>query len=340
MLSDQNNCFIIAETGLNTQGDTAICYAMVKAIAEAGCDSVKFQTFNAQEFTSDHDEYEMFNDRCLSWDDFPGLFDYARSLGLVPLSTPTDKDAVDLICKLDAPAIKIGSDDLVHEPLLKYVGKKERPVILSTGMAGLEDVSRAVYTLERNGCPEVALLHCVSRYPTPAEGVHLRRIGMLQSEFWPRTVGFSDHSLGNTAALGAVALGAKIIEKHFTLDKSLEGPDHKFSADPEELTILVHDIRAMEGALGNRMPMQSNEELQMGLIAHRSIRASKNLLAGDLVSEDDLVYQRPGTGLMPYEADKLIGKILLHDVPSGTLMSLAMVEGEDEIRVAADRKRA
>lgn len=322
--------FVIGETGLNTDGNPEICHRMIDVAADAGCDAVKFQTFNSAEFTSDRDEFEMFRLRELPWAVFHGLFRHARMRGLIPLSTPTDKDAVDLLCELKVEAIKVGSDDLVHEPLLKYIGSKGLPVILSTGMASLGEISHAVVTLVGNGCAfkDLALLHCVSLYPTPMADVHLRRMTTLSEAYdGALTIGFSDHTEGTTAALGAVALGAKIVEKHFTLDKSFPGPDHRFSADPTELKQLVNGIRDMEAALGNRMPIMSEEERRIGLVAHRSIRSGKNLLAGAIILEDDLIYQRPGNGLMPYEAYKLIGKLLLHDVPSGTLMSLAMVEG-------------
>jgi N,N'-diacetyllegionaminate synthase len=328
MFDALNKCFIIAECGLNTQGDAGITYDMITEAWRAGCDAVKFQTFDAAEFTSDLSEREMFAKRQLHRDDFWGFFEEANCKGIIPLSTPTDKSAVDLLCRLGVKAIKVGSDDLVHEPLLKYIGTKGKPVILSTGMAKDREIRAAVNTLLGNGALEVALLHCVSLYPTPFKDVNLRRMSSLQE--YVDTVGFSDHTVGNTAALGAVALGARIIEKHFTLDKNMKGPDHKFSADPKEMRQLVEDIRAMESALGDRMPIMSEEERQMGLIAHRSIRSGKNLLAGSVVLEDDLIYQRPGNGLMPYEAYKLIGKTLVHDVPSGTLMSLAMVEGRNE----------
>ena len=335
-------CFIIAEVGVNHNGDPELAMKMVEAAAEAGADCVKFQTFRAQEFVNDAEEtytytskgrevtesmLEMFQRLELKQEDFARLFEHTRELGLVPLSTPTDREAVDLLDELGAEAFKIGSDDLVYTPFLEYVAAKGKPVILSTGMAGMEDVERAVAAVCGAGNEQIILLHCVSLYPTPDDQVNLHRIAALRERFG-LAVGFSDHSSGITAALGAVALGGCMVEKHFTLNRDLPGPDHWFSADPAELKELVSALRRMEAHLGAEDAALGEGEQDMASLAHRSIVASADLPAGHCIGEDDLAFRRPGTGLMPYEVDKVIGRRTRGAIAAGTMLDIDMFEDE------------
>jgi N-acetylneuraminate synthase/N,N'-diacetyllegionaminate synthase len=255
---------IIAEVGVNHNGDLDTALKMVDAVAQAGADCVKFQTFSAEEFINDSNEtyeyvsqgkvvresmLEMFRRLELKREAFAALFKRARERGLIPLSTPTDRQAVDLLGELGAPAYKVGSDDLVYTQFLDYVARKGKPMIISTGMATAKDVERAVETIRQAGNDQHVILHCVSLYPTPENEVNLRKVETLREQYG-NLVGFSDHSWGITAALGAVALGACVIEKHFTLDRNMSGPDHRFSADPAELKSLVSEIRRLESNLG------------------------------------------------------------------------------------------
>ncbi len=239
--------FIIVEVGVNHNGDPELARRMVDAIAESGADCVKFQTFCAEEFCNSPDEtytyksqgkevtesmLAMFQRLEFKREEFAGLFEHARKRGLIPLSTPTDRGAVDLLDGLGAQAFKVGSDDLVYSPFLEYVAAKGKPVIISTGMADAADVDRAVAAIQGAGNDRIVILHCVSLYPTPEDKVNLRKIETLRGLHPEAVIGFSDHSQGATACLGAVALGACVLEKHFTLDKNLPGPDHWFSADP------------------------------------------------------------------------------------------------------------
>ncbi|MDP6781723.1 MAG: N-acetylneuraminate synthase family protein [Alphaproteobacteria bacterium] len=335
-------CFIIAEVGVNHNGDPELAMKMIKAAAEAGADCVKFQTFRAQEFVNDAEEtytytskgrevtesmLEMFQRLELKQEDFARLFEHTRELGLVPLSTPTDREAVDLLDELGAGAFKIGSDDLVYTPFLEYMAAKGKPVILSTGMAGMEDVERAVAAVRGAGNEQIVLLHCVSLYPTPDDQVNLHRIAALREKFG-LAVGFSDHSSGITAALGAVALGGCMVEKHFTLDRNFPGPDHWFSADPAELKELVSALRRMEAHLGAGDATLGEGEQDMASLAHRSIVASADLPAGHCIGEGDLAFRRPGTGLMPYEMDKIIGRRTREVVAAGTLLNVDMFEDD------------
>lgn len=333
-------CFVIAEVGINHNGDADLAIRMIDAIAEAGADCVKFQTFRAREFINDPDEtftyksqgkeitesmLAMFERVELKRDEFARLFARARERGLVPLSTPTDRDAVDLLDELGAPAFKIGSDDLVYSGFLRYVAAKGKPMIVSTGMADAEDIDRAVAAIRGAGNEEIALLHCVSVYPTPPEEMNLRKIATLQQRF-DLPIGFSDHSTGTTGAVGAAALGMTIYERHFTLDRNLPGPDHWFSADPDELAATVREIRRMEQSLGSATLEPSDGERKMRSLARRSICAATDLAAGHVVTEADLAYRRPGTGLMPYEADVIVGRRTRVAIPADTMLAFDMLE--------------
>lgn len=333
-------CFIIAEVGVNHNGDTDTALKMIDAAAKAGVDCVKFQTFSAEEFVNDpNDIYEyisqgetikesmleMFQRLELKREAFATLFDHARSRGLIPLSTPADRPAVDLLEQLDTAAFKIGSDDLVYTQFLQYVAKKRKPMIISTGMAKLADVERAVNTIEEAGNHELLILHCVSLYPTPEDQVNLRKIQTLQTQYGHR-IGFSDHSWGITAALGAVSLGACVIEKHFTLDKNMPGPDHRFSADPEELTSLVREVRRLEQNLGSARFKLSQEEEEMAQLCHRSIVLNCDLEAGEELCAEHLAFRRPGAGLMPYQADSILGRKTRRSLIAGTVIDSTMIE--------------
>ncbi|SDH15302.1 N-acetylneuraminate synthase family protein [Roseospirillum parvum] len=344
-IGDDHPTFIIAEVGVNHNGDPDTAHRMVDMVADAGADCVKFQTFRAEEFCNapeDVYEYvsqgetrresmlEMFRRLELKHDEFRGLFEHARARGLVPLSTPTDRAAADLLMELGAGAFKIGSDDLVHTPLLDHVGAKGRPVLISTGMAHLGDVERAVDRLHAAGSGPLAILHCISLYPTPDDGVHLRRLATLRHAFPECVVGFSDHSWGITAALGAVALGARVIEKHVTLDNDMPGPDHRFSANPAQLKDLVQGVRTLEAQLGSSAFRLSPAEQEMAQLCHRAIYAARDLPAGHVLSSDDLTYQRPGNGLPPYETDRLLGRRLSRAVPSNKAITFEHLESVDD----------
>jgi sialic acid synthase SpsE len=269
---------------------------------------------------------DMFRRLELKREEFAKLFAHARQRGLAALSTPTDQAAVDLLMELGVEAFKVGSDDLVYSPFLKYVAGKGKPVIISTGMAALDDVVRASDDLRAAGNRDLVILHCISLYPTPEEEVNLRRIHTLQERFPRAVVGFSDHSWGITAALGAVALGAAVLEKHFTLDNDMPGPDHRFSANPQQLTDLVREVRKLEAQLGHGRFELAPAEKEMADLCHRSIYAGRALPQGHVLSGDDFVYRRPGTGLMPYHSDALIGRRLKVAVGEGAALSYDLLE--------------
>jgi len=329
-------CFLIGEIGINHNGEPETAIKMIDAIADAGADCVKFQTFKADGFLSNSDdtyEYksqgkvviesmmEMFKRAEIPYKEFKRFFAHARSRGLIPLSTPTDNEAVDALDEMGVGAFKVGSDDIVHTPFLKYIGKKGKPVIISTGMADTQDIERGISAIHETGNNNIIVLHCVSLYPTPSDKLNLSNITSINEQF-PVVVGFSDHSQGCSAAVTAVSLGSSVVEKHFTLDRNMPGPDHWFAANPEELTNLVKAVRSTEIMMGSSKIKPSAEEIEMAKISRRSIVATRELTVGHSLSQDDVSFQRPGTGLMPYQIYSLLGRTITKPVASGELLRL------------------
>jgi N-acetylneuraminate synthase/N,N'-diacetyllegionaminate synthase len=330
-------CFIVAEAGINHNGELDLALRMVKAAQECGVDAIKFQAFDPMEFCTPNAEYKGKNQRDMfelyelwgkAW---PRIKEACDAHGIIFFATPTDREAVDMLLHLDVPCFKVGSDDIVHDPLLEYIAATGRPMILSTGMAADEEIRGALRivrgarphaswtgALRRGWMPatdeyddEIALLHCVSLYPTPPEQANLKRICALREHQAP--VGYSDHTDGIEAAAAAVAMGACIIEKHFTLDKTLPGPDQAFSADPMEMLTLVQKCRQVHTLLGAGKSELSAEEMEMRIPARRSIRMAWDAAAGTMLAPAHLAYKRPGDGLPPTEAHKFIGKRLVRD---------------------------
>jgi N,N'-diacetyllegionaminate synthase len=332
-------CFVIAEIGVNHNGDADLAMRMIDAVADAGADCVKFQTFAAEEFCSRDEVYEymsggklvresmleMFRRLELRRDEFARLFAHARARNLIPLSTPADIAAVDLLDTLGVGAFKVGSDDLVHTPLIRHVAAKRKPVIISTGMAEAGDIERAVGAIKATGNEQIAILHCVSLYPTPPARVNLPRITALQKRFG-LPIGFSDHSFGITAAIAAVVLGVCIVEKHFTLDRDMPGPDHRFSADPAELAALVRGIREAELELDENALDLSDEERRMAELCHRSIVAARDIAPGEVLTESCLGFRRPGTGIKPYDLELVVGRRVRRPIEGGSAIDFSMLE--------------
>jgi N,N'-diacetyllegionaminate synthase len=315
-------CFIIAEIGINHNGSLETALRLVDKAVAAGANSVKFQAFKAENFcsgTDDEFEYqtqgetvresmlELFTRHELDADQFRTLFEHAAGLGVVPLATPCDFESVDMLSDLGVAAFKIGSDDLVYPDLLIYAAKKQKPLIISAGMADAAEIKRAVEVIRSTGNDNIILLHCVSLYPTPADQLNLGKISRLR-QIYDFPIGFSDHSEGITAALGARALGAAVIEKHLTLDHAMKGPDHWFSSDPRELESLVTEIRFLEKGFGAGTLEPTPGEVDMRQLARRSIVTARDLDKDHVITADDLAYLRPGTGIMPYDNNKVIGK--------------------------------
>jgi len=345
-IGDNEPCFIVAEIGLNHNGDVGLAKKMIDAAIECGVDGVKFQTFKADEFVSDPNEtytyrsqgkeitesiLEMFRRYEFSENEWVELFDYCKQKGIVYFSTPQNSSDLDLLLKIiDLPIIKVGSDDLTNLELLKYYASKNIPMIISAGMAFMSEIEDAVNAIKETGNNDLAVLHCVSSYPAELEEINLRKMITIRQEF-DVIVGFSDHTIGATASMVSAALGAKIIEKHFTLDKGLPGSDHWFSATSEELTSLIRSIRSVEKAMGSYIVKPTSREEEMRKIARRSIVASKDMEKGDLITDDALSVKRPGTGLAPKFRKDVLGKRAKVDISKGELVTFEKIYEEEKI---------
>ena len=328
-------CFVIAEAGVNHNGDLARALRLIEVAAEAGADAVKFQTFCADRLvtreapkacyqleTTDAGEsqYEMLRQLELSRADHVALLGHCAKHGILFLSTPFDEESAAMLAELGVAAFKIPSGEITNLPFLAAVAAWKKPIILSTGMATEAEVRTAVECLRQSGHGQLALLHCVSNYPADPADVNLRAMAAMAATFGV-PVGFSDHTLGIDIATAAVALGACIIEKHFTLDRTLPGPDHRASVEPDELAQLVRSIRRVESALGHGRKEPVASELNTAQVARKSLVAAHDLAAGTLLTEAAIGIKRPGTGLAPALRPQLVGRGLKSAVPAGTVFT-------------------
>lgn len=340
LIGADGGCYVIAEAGVNHNGDVSLALDLVDRAAEAGANAVKFQTFKANKLVtrgapkaryqneitdSSESQYDMIEKLELSENEYDTIIKRCGEKGITFLSTPFDRESADFLEGLGVPAYKISSGDLNNGPLLAYIARKGKPVILSTGMSTIHEVEEATQLLERSGCTHIALLHCVSSYPAPADQVNLRAIETLRERFeYP--VGYSDHTVGIEIPLAAAALGAVIIEKHFTLDRSLPGPDHRASLEPGELAAMVSGIRIVEAALGDGVKQPVPAEKDVMEVARRSVVASRAISKGSVICEDDLSILRPGTGINPMQIDRVIGRTAARDIPAGELIMWDMLQ--------------
>jgi len=321
LVSKGEPCFIIAEAGVNHNGDVSLAKKLINVAKEAGADAVKFQTFKAEEVVTQgaekaqyqkettgttESQFEMIKKLELTEKDFEELFACAREKGLIFLSTPFDKGSVDLLDRLGVPAFKVGSGEITNFPLLKHIARKKKPIILSTGMASLGEIEEASQVLRKEGAEEIILLHCVSCYPSKIEDMNLRAMETLRYAFG-LPVGLSDHTLGITMPIAAIALGACVIEKHFTLDKNLPGPDHRASLEPDELKQMVGAIRDTEKAMGNGVKRPTVAEEENKKAARRSIVARVDIPEGSTITEEMLAVKRPGIGIESKYIERVVG---------------------------------
>ncbi|HEX9397915.1 MAG TPA: N-acetylneuraminate synthase [Burkholderiales bacterium] len=331
-------CFVIAEAGVNHNGDAAIAADLIRAAAQAGADAVKFQTFSAERLATEsshkadyqlattdpaESQFEMLKRLELPRAAYPELIALSKSQGILFLSSPFDEDSADFLEHLAVPAFKIPSGEITNLPLLEHVARKGRPMIVSTGMSDLGDVRSAVECIAGAGNPPLALLHCVSTYPAAPSDVNLRAMQTLRGAF-ATPVGYSDHGQGNEIALAAVALGACIVEKHLTISRGLPGPDHRASAEPGELLALVRGIRSVEAALGDGTKKPAASERSTAAAARRSLVAARDIPRGTVLTEAHIAVRRPGTGLPPGARPTLLGRRATRDIASGTLLSPEM----------------
>ncbi len=327
--------YIIAEVGSNHNGDMDLCRRLIDAAAAAGAHAVKFQSWTdtsliAEEEYARNTEYsdkkkhfgslrEMVAAYQLTAERHREAHAHCRARGIAFCSTPFSVDEVDLLEDLDVPFFKIASMDVVHLPLLKYVARKQRPVVISTGMATLAEIEQAVETVRAEGNEQIVLLHCVSIYPPEYDTIHLRNMVTMQEAF-DVPVGFSDHTLGTAIALAAIAIGACVIEKHFTLDQDMAGWDHAISANPEQLRTIVAEGRNIFAALGENKRIVSAVEMEKRKKFRRSLVARHKLDRGHMLTEADLDAKRPGTGIAPNEIAYVIGRRLASDVAADQVL--------------------
>jgi N,N'-diacetyllegionaminate synthase len=340
LLGEGQPVFIAAEIGINHNGDMELAKRMIQAATEVGADGVKFQNYRAEDFLSDRTltyeyvsqgrtvvepQYDMFK-RCeLSREQLFELRDYCDRCGVVFFSTPTGEDGLADIVETGALLVKNGSDYLTHLPLIQAMARSRLVTVLSTGMAVQEEIDDAVAAFREAGGENLVLLHCTSSYPTPDDEVNLRRVQRLAA-LYNCPVGFSDHTWGVDAAMGAVVLGACFVEKHFTLDKNLQGPDQHFSCDPEELRMLVNGIRRMELQLGSDDTGPTASELKGRQDYRLSCVARRDLAAGYRLQKGDIAFRRPGYGMPPKLCGTLLGRTLKQVVVAGHIFNRSDID--------------
>ncbi|MCK3655703.1 N-acetylneuraminate synthase [Pasteurellaceae bacterium Macca] len=332
--------FIVAEIGCNHNGDPALAKKMVDVAKECGVDAVKFQTFKADKLISKYapkaeyqkvttgtadSQLEMTRKLELPYEEFVKLEAYARSLGLEVFSTPFDFESIDFLASQQQKVWKIPSGELTNLPYLEKIARlpiEGKTVVISTGMATIEETKASLKVLEENGMAkkDITILHCNTEYPTPYEDVNLNAFYQLKQEFADYSIGFSDHSAGYFAGLAAVPYGITFIEKHFTLDKNFEGPDHKASVTPEELKLLCEGIRAVEKSLGSKEKLVTNSEAKNKIVARKSIIASRPIKKGERFTLDNITTKRPGNGISPMAWYDVLGKEAQQDFEEDELI--------------------
>ena len=334
-VGDGQPVFIIAEAGVNHNGDVELARRLVDAAVEANADAVKFQTFVADRVISpsapkaqyqlqrtdrDESQLEMVRRLELSPEAHHLLHAHCRERGIQFLSTPFDRGSADLLSELGVPAFKLSSGEVTNWPFLEYVARFMKPVILSTGMSDLREVEKALAVIRATGNQQTILLHCVSSYPAAPADVNLRAMHTMAVEFGV-PIGFSDHTLGIAVPIAAAALGAAVIEKHLTLDKTLTGPDHAASLEPQEFASMVNGIRMVESSLGNGIKAPAEAELDTLRVARRSLVSAGSLSKGTVLQADMFNEMRPGTGIPPSSLSEVLGRTLKHDLAAGQLLS-------------------
>ena len=340
VIGEGNPCFVIAEAGVNHNGDMKLGRALIREAKEAGADAIKFQSYKAGKISTrtaprywveaddpDGSQYDTFAKLdSFGEDEHRQLFRYAEEVGILCLSTPFDDEAVDMLDELGVPGYKIASADLTDHPLIERAAGKGRPVLLSTGLATIAEVGEAVEVVRGTGNDQLVLLQCTLQYPCDYENVNLRMMLHLKAAFPDVPVGLSDHSLGIAVPQAAVALGAVAIEKHYTVDKTLPGsPDHHLSVDPKDLRQMMDAIRAIEKSLGRYEKGPVEAESAAYRYARRSIVSAQAIAQGERITRDMLTFKRPGTGIYPKFVDMVVGRTAREDIPEDTVLQWEML---------------
>tara|TARA_B100002003_G_scaffold232548_1_gene244493 strand:+ start:986 stop:1996 length:1011 start_codon:yes stop_codon:yes gene_type:complete len=332
------NAFIIAEAGVNHNGNIEIAKKLVDVAVEAGSNAVKFQTFKAEEMISKYakkaeyqyrvtdeneTQFEMVKRLELDINAHKELINYCKEKDILFLSTPFDIESIELLYELGVQIFKIPSGEITNLPYLRKIANLNRNIIISTGMADLEEIRNALDILLESGTPKdsITVLHCNSEYPTPFEDVNLLAMNTIKEAF-NVNVGYSDHTIGIEVSIAAVVLGASVIEKHFTLNRNMEGPDHKASLEPHELKAMVKAIRNIEKALGYGIKRPSPSELKNKHVVRKSIVAGKDIKKGECFADENIAAKRPGTGISPMEWDNVIGRKAIRDFKEDDLIEI------------------
>jgi N-acetylneuraminate synthase len=320
MIGEEEPCFIIAEAGVNHNGSLKLAEKLINAAKDAGADAVKFQTFHAEEIVSlrtkkavyqhrakEKTQYGMLKALELSFDEFRELKKYCNNRSIEFISTPYDIKSVEFLNEMGVNRFKVASADIINKPLIEAIAKTKKQIILSMGMATLGEIERTISRINDFGNEDIVLLHCTTSYPTPYEQVNMNVLGMLKKAFG-LPVGYSDHTLGIEIPIMAVSLGAEVIEKHFTLDRTMEGPDHFASLEPDELKKMVEAIRNIEKAFGSGRKEITDEEKNNIFFMRRSVHASKDMEQGEIIKENNIKITRPFDGIEPWFLDIILGK--------------------------------
>ena len=331
--------YIIAELSANHNGSIEKAKETIKAAKDCGADAIKLQTYNADSMTIDCDKddfkikgglwdgyklYDLYIEASTPYSWHKELFDFARKVGITIFSTPFDEEAVDLLESLNVPAYKIASFELLDLPLIKYVAKKGKPMLISTGMGNLQEISEAVDAAITGGCKDILLFHCISSYPTPTSAAQINMIPFLREKFHLE-VGLSDHTLNNIAALTSVSVGGTAVEKHFILNRSEKGPDSEFSIEPEELRKLVEETKTCWEALGSDKFIRPNLE-EKSKIFRRSLYFIKDIKSGERITRAHIRRIRPGYGLPPKYLDRLINRRVNRNILRGERVTWDVIE--------------
>ncbi len=321
----RDKVFIIAEAGVNHNGELVLAKQLADKAKQAGADAVKFQTFRTENLVAAHtaqaayqtvnigreeSQAQMLRRLELSYEEFRQLQEYCRQIGILFLSTAFDLESVDFLASLDLPIWKIPSGEITNLPYLEKIAALKKPIILSTGMAEPEEIKEALEIL-RNG-QEIIVLHCTTEYPAPDESVNLRAMQTMRQEL-QLPIGYSDHTEGIAVPIAAVAMGAVVLEKHFTLDKTMEGPDHRASLEPQELAEMVKQVRRIERCLGSGVKAPTEMELETRRVARKSIVAARNIAAGETFTEQNITVKRAGEGISPMKWYKVLGRTAAKD---------------------------
>jgi N,N'-diacetyllegionaminate synthase len=317
-IGENDPVFVIAEAGINHNGSLKIAKKLILEAKSADVDSIKFQTFQANDLASKNSKYyNLFKKLELTDNDFTELSDYAKSNDIIFLSTPFSFKAVDLLMSLNVPAFKIASGDLTNLPLIKYTASKNKPMIISTGMSNFDEINNAIKEIKKLKNNKIIVMHSISGYPTPIDQVNLNVIKTLRKQI-PFPIGFSDNGSENLVPLIAVAMGAKIIEKHFTLNKKMKGPDHLISCNPKELKEITMNVNSIQKMFGTGKKICQKSELKNRTLARRSIVTTNIIPKNTIITENLIGIKRPATGIEPKFFNKLIGKVTKRKIKAET----------------------